>query len=356
MKAISSSPFQWALELPSRFRSLSFKSTKSDGNYESRWWYAIYGLVGLAIFLLLKFLFIDLGLYDRLMNVNEWLQYLQGSRGLFLLFNLSTIASIISVPPLAVDVVMNIVAGAAFGTVTGTCIYVLGTSFGCCLAFQALKLAFQQNSKLNTGSDCDESLSNLSSSAVSSPPSQLLSSPDNECQESSLATSLSKNGKDRSMSRHFKWLDQYTVRAKRLSAAMKDDWTGLQITLLLRVSPITPLTICTVLLALTELRFGPYALGTIAGLIPASIPYCYLGAVGKHVHDNGIPRTVADLIGYALGGFATVLVSYKIYQISESVLENVNGDEMDEENRDACKELLQNTNRHHDADLKNKAS
>mmetsp|Transcript_539 Transcript_539/g.802 ORF Transcript_539/g.802 Transcript_539/m.802 type:complete len:159 (-) Transcript_539:274-750(-) len=158
------------------------------------------------------------------------------------------------------------------------------------------------------------------------------------------------------MSRHFKWLDQYTVRAKRLSAAMKDDWTGLQITLLLRVSPITPLTICTVLLALTELRFGPYALGTIAGLIPASIPYCYLGAVGKHVHDNGIPRTVADLIGYALGGFATVLVSYKIYQISESVLENVNGDEMDEENRDACKELLQNTNRHHDADLKNKAS
>jgi len=310
MQAIHSS-FQMALDLPSTIKRLSFKSSRlKDGTKESEakdevrsdsflksslLWYLFYGVVFLSVSMFLKVLLVDLGMYARLMNVNQWISYLQGSKGVILLFNISTIAAIVSVPPLAVDVVMNLVAGAAFGTLKGTFIYVLGTTFGCCIAFQAIKLM---------------------------------------CNPQTSVAGISRSGSGSGC------LEQYTARARALSLAMKDNCTGLQITLLLRVSPITPLSVCTALLALTELRFGPYALGTLVGLIPASLPYCYLGSVGKDIHENGIPRSFADVFGYAVGALATVLVSYKIYQVSESMLQSVTPDKDLEENRVASKELL----------------
>ncbi|GAB5354283.1 hypothetical protein AAMO2058_000105800 [Amorphochlora amoebiformis] len=245
----------------------------------------LYGLLLITFGILLKILLVDMGMYDRLMSVGRWIKWIHGKGGVFLLINLSAIAAIISVPPLAIDVVMNIVAGAVYGTILGTCVYVLGTSIGCCVAFQVFKLSCHN------------------SSCFSGSPGS--------------------------------WIEPYTKRAKALSSAMKDDCTGLQITLLLRVSPITPLSICTALLALTELRFAPYALGTVIGLIPASLPYCYLGYVGKDVADKGIPTSVADVIGYFLGAFATILVSYKVYQVSERVLKSVTPGKLEVDEKDA---------------------
>eukprot|EP00470_Lotharella_oceanica_P000947 CAMPEP_0170170570 /NCGR_PEP_ID=MMETSP0040_2-20121228/3561_1 /TAXON_ID=641309 /ORGANISM="Lotharella oceanica, Strain CCMP622" /LENGTH=318 /DNA_ID=CAMNT_0010410053 /DNA_START=44 /DNA_END=1000 /DNA_ORIENTATION=- len=297
--------FQQALDV-SGLRPARGGKIKSDGPFGKEgergsvwsWWkFVLYGILALALIFLSKVLLVDLGLYERLMNVNGWISRIQGTSGFILLFNLCAIAAAISVPPLALDVVMNIVAGAAYGTIVGTTVYVLGSSFGCCLAFQAFKLM------------CIPST---------------LSSPE--------------RGVER-VRRGGSWLEKYTQRAKALSMAMKDDITGLQITLLLRVSPITPLAVCTALLALTELRFGPYTLGTVLGLIPASLPYCYLGAVGKDMAANGVPRGIADILGYVLGGLATVLVSYKVYLVSERVL-NAAHQEKDCEEESPSKELL----------------
>eukprot|EP00472_Partenskyella_glossopodia_P000154 CAMPEP_0197543802 /NCGR_PEP_ID=MMETSP1318-20131121/68433_1 /TAXON_ID=552666 /ORGANISM="Partenskyella glossopodia, Strain RCC365" /LENGTH=140 /DNA_ID=CAMNT_0043103165 /DNA_START=551 /DNA_END=973 /DNA_ORIENTATION=+ len=121
---------------------------------------------------------------------------------------------------------------------------------------------------------------------------------------------------------------------------MEDDFTGFQIVLLLRVSPITPLSVCTLLLSLTELRFIPYVFGTAIGLTPPSIPYAYLGAVGKDVADKGLPTGVWDIISYLLGAVATVLVSWKVYDVSESVLKKHTLNIDIEEIATSTKELL----------------
>jgi len=151
--------------------SKRLKKTQLSAEAVSKhWWYAMYGLLALAITLLIKLLFVDFGLYERLMDINGWMQYMQGTKGLFLLFNLSTVASIISVPPLAVDVVMNVVAGAAFGTVTGTCVYVLGTSFGCCIVFQSLKFFIKPSLTAKSGYKAVHNPSTSSSAASSQQP------------------------------------------------------------------------------------------------------------------------------------------------------------------------------------------
>mmetsp|Transcript_10009 Transcript_10009/g.15003 ORF Transcript_10009/g.15003 Transcript_10009/m.15003 type:complete len:321 (+) Transcript_10009:112-1074(+) len=303
MKKFSSS-FQMALEwtgdwytgeVPQQKGSKNASRASSRGNVEpvsntnvsqkSSWWQfiivsaplwlrvTVYGLLFILALLFCKVLFIDMGFYDRLMSVSIWIRWIKDHGGAILFINLCAVAAMISIPPLAIDVVMNVVAGAAYGTLMGTLYYVTGTAIGCFIAFHVFKFS---------------------------------------CTNNSCFASQSRG-----------CLTGVAARAKALSLAMKDDWTGLQITLLLRVSPITPLSLCTALLALTELRFWPYALGTLVGLVPASLPYCYLGSIGKDMADQGFPQSTADIVGYVIGGVATILVTYKVYLVSERVLNSV---------------------------------
>ncbi len=187
------------------------------------------------------------------------------------------------------DLVLNIVAGAAYGTVLGTAIYIAGVTVGCGVAFYGLKVCCARNKDPKGGLVVGTS------------------------------TSVAAGG----------MLGSLIQRARALSVALRNDYVGLQITMLLRVSPVTPLSLCNALLALTELRFGPYMVGTFVGLIPSSVPYCYLGAIGKDLADKGLPHDVIDIVAYVIGGLATIAVSWKIYIVSERVLKSVAPDAAD---------------------------
>ncbi len=56
---------------------------------------------------------------------------------------------------------------------------------------------------------------------------------------------------------------------------------GLKIVTLLRLSPVVPFNLLNYALGLTKVSFTNYALGTLIGMLPASIMYVYLGTAAR---------------------------------------------------------------------------
>lgn len=56
---------------------------------------------------------------------------------------------------------------------------------------------------------------------------------------------------------------------------------GLKIVTLLRLSPVVPFNLLNYALGLTRVSFGNFALGTLIGMLPASIMYVYLGTAAR---------------------------------------------------------------------------
>jgi uncharacterized membrane protein YdjX (TVP38/TMEM64 family) len=61
---------------------------------------------------------------------------------------------------------------------------------------------------------------------------------------------------------------------------------GWKVVALLRLSPVVPYSLSNYLYGLTAVRFGPYLLASAVGMLPGTVVYVYLGAVGRAAADG----------------------------------------------------------------------
>jgi len=95
------------------------------------------------------------------------------------------------------------------------------------------------------------------------------------------------------------WAEQ-NPKFKAIDAAIADE--GLKIVVLLRLSPLLPLSLSNYLYGLTSLELRPYVLGSWLGMLPGTFLYVQTGAVGMAVMGGG------DLMGEG-GGSVLPLVA-----------------------------------------------
>ncbi len=97
---------------------------------------------------------------------------------------------------------------------------------------------------------------------------------------------------------------------------------GWKIVGLLRLSPVMPLGLSTYLFGVTSIEFAPYALTSALGVIPGTLMYVYLGAVGR-IGLSGAKHQRSPLEwGLMLAGLvATVAVTLLVGRIAKSALD-----------------------------------
>jgi uncharacterized membrane protein YdjX (TVP38/TMEM64 family) len=95
---------------------------------------------------------------------------------------------------------------------------------------------------------------------------------------------------------------------------------GWKIVGLLRLSPVMPLGISTYLFGVTSVRFVPYALASSIGVIPGTLMYTYLGAIGRVVTGGTHQRTPMEWTLMIAGLIATILVTLLVGRIAKNAL------------------------------------
>jgi len=83
---------------------------------------------------------------------------------------------------------------------------------------------------------------------------------------------------------------------------------GWKVVALLRLSPVVPYSLSNYLYGLTAVRFGPYLLASAAGMLPGTLCYVYLGALGKAA-AGGQARDPLEWALLGAGLAATVAVT-----------------------------------------------
>jgi uncharacterized membrane protein YdjX (TVP38/TMEM64 family) len=99
-------------------------------------------------------------------------------------------------------------------------------------------------------------------------------------------------------------------------AVGEDGW---RIVLLLRLSPLVPFNLQNYFFGVTNLRLVSYAVATFVGIIPGTILYVYLGALGKIAANDG-GASVTQWIFFGIGLVATVVVAVIIYRKAKAKL------------------------------------
>ena len=95
---------------------------------------------------------------------------------------------------------------------------------------------------------------------------------------------------------------------------------GWKIVGLLRLSPLIPFNISNYFYGITAIRFWPYVLISAAGMLPGTLLYAYLGAVGKATVGSKSPPSVWQYIFLGVGLVATVAVTVIISRIARNAL------------------------------------
>eukprot|EP00668_Euglena_longa_P014142 GGOE01018116.1.p1 GENE.GGOE01018116.1~~GGOE01018116.1.p1 ORF type:complete len:199 (+),score=67.28 GGOE01018116.1:40-636(+) len=113
-------------------------------------------------------------------------------------------------------------------------------------------------------------------------------------------------------------LRRYEKRLRAIDSAVVKE--GIKIVILLRLAPVTPFVACNFLLGLTAVDVVSYTLGTLIGLGPSSFVYVYLGAVGAQA-TSASGSSTADLAVQTVGLFATLIVTYMVVKIAQSALD-----------------------------------
>jgi uncharacterized membrane protein YdjX (TVP38/TMEM64 family) len=101
---------------------------------------------------------------------------------------------------------------------------------------------------------------------------------------------------------------------------------GWKIVGLLRLSPAIPYNLSNYLYGLTGVRFWPYLIASWLGMIPGTVMYVYLGAVGKAgvqaAAGQGRARTPEETALLVVGLLATVGVTVFVTRIARNALKD----------------------------------
>jgi uncharacterized membrane protein YdjX (TVP38/TMEM64 family) len=94
---------------------------------------------------------------------------------------------------------------------------------------------------------------------------------------------------------------------------------GWKIVALLRLSPAVPFSLSNYFYGLTAIRFWPYLLTSGVAMLPGTLLYVYLGAVGRAA-AGGLRRTPQENAYLGLGLAATVAVTVYLTRVARQAL------------------------------------
>ncbi|ASJ76549.1 TVP38/TMEM64 family protein [Granulosicoccus antarcticus] len=114
-------------------------------------------------------------------------------------------------------------------------------------------------------------------------------------------------------------VNQWIARDARLSALNTViSLQGWRVVGLLRLSPILPYGVQNYLFSVTSIRFVPFTLATMIGIMPATALYVYIGSLGQAVGTSGTGGLQWVLV---LGGLlATIAVAWFVGRQAQVVL------------------------------------
>jgi uncharacterized membrane protein YdjX (TVP38/TMEM64 family) len=92
---------------------------------------------------------------------------------------------------------------------------------------------------------------------------------------------------------------------------------GWKVVGLLRLSPIVPFSLSNYFYGLTAVSFLPYVLASWVGMLPATLLYVYLGAVGR---DLGEKTSAGEWVLLGVGLVATVVVTVVLARLARKQL------------------------------------
>ncbi len=97
-------------------------------------------------------------------------------------------------------------------------------------------------------------------------------------------------------------------------ALAREDWKIVGLT---RLSPIFPFTLLNYAFGLTRVRFLPYVVASWVGMLPGTLLYVYIGAIGR-AGARGL--TAGQWAAYAVGLIATAAVTVLITRIARRAI------------------------------------
>jgi uncharacterized membrane protein YdjX (TVP38/TMEM64 family) len=193
---------------------------------------------------------------DWIRNLIDWVQRL-GPAGIAVFIGAYAIATVLFLP----GWIFTVTAGLLFGVVGGTAVALSGATIGAALAFLVARYLVR------------DSIQNL---AGSNP--------------------------------RFHAIDQ---------ALGENDW---KIVGLLRLNPLIPFNLSNYFYGITAIRFWPYVLISAISMLPGTLLYAYLGAVGKATLAAKSPPSVWRYLLLGVGLGATIAVTIIISRIARKAL------------------------------------
>jgi uncharacterized membrane protein YdjX (TVP38/TMEM64 family) len=96
---------------------------------------------------------------------------------------------------------------------------------------------------------------------------------------------------------------------------------GWKIVGLLRLSPLIPFNLSNYFYGITSISFGPYVLVSAVGMIPGTLLYAYLGAIGQAGISGGASQSNKwQYVLLAAGLIATIAVTILVSRIAKNAL------------------------------------
>lgn len=95
-------------------------------------------------------------------------------------------------------------------------------------------------------------------------------------------------------------------RLQSLNRAVSDE--GWRVVGLMRLSPLIPYGMQNYLFSMTQVRFVPFVLATLIGIMPATALYVYIGSLGQGVGKTGALQWALAIVGLLV----TLLVAWVI--------------------------------------------
>jgi len=193
---------------------------------------------------------------DWIRNLIDWVQQL-GPAGIAVFIGAYAIATVLFLP----GWIFTVTAGLLFGVVGGTAVALSGATIGAALAFLVARYLVR------------DSIRNLAGS---------------------------------------------NPRFHAIDRAIGEN--GWKIVGLLRLNPLIPFNLSNYFYGITAIRFWPYALISAIGMLPGTLLYAYLGAVGKATLAAKSPPSVWRYLLLGVGLGATIAVTIIISRIARKAL------------------------------------
>lgn len=113
-------------------------------------------------------------------------------------------------------------------------------------------------------------------------------------------------------------LGRHRSKWEALDAAVLEQ--GWQISLLIRIAPVSPMVGTNILLSLTSVSVPTYLWTCAIGIIPSNLPYAYAAVLGAELATQFPPKDPVMLTVTVLGLVASLLIAWKVGMIAKRLL------------------------------------